>query len=110
MRRLLIAVAVVGSLAAIPASHVFLPKAHVPLNKTQVCHQGDVNGEVITVSNNATGAHLGHGDCELPACDFNNIFFTEDACSVSNAGGRCAVPNERNPADGSTPACPAGRF
>lgn len=104
MKRLLVSLAVIGSLAAIPVSNVLWGKGHVPANKDQVCHKG----EVITVSSNALARHQGHGDCQLPECDFANVFHTGEACSSNNPGGECNLPNPRNEA--STPACPAGTF
>ncbi len=108
MKRLVLASAVAGFLVAIPVSDVVWGKAHVPLGKVQVCHKG----EVITVSQNALGAHQGHSDCQLPACDFNNVFFTGDACGFTDtdADGRCDGLNPRADAGGVTPACPAGTF
>lgn len=98
--------AVLTVLLAIPASHLVWGKGHVRIGKVQVCHKG----EVLTVSENALRAHLKHGDCQLPACDFNNVFQTGDACEVSNGGGRCELADERDPADGVTPGCPEGTF
>lgn len=96
MKRLLISLAVMGSLAAIPLSNALWGKGHVPIHKAQVCHKG----EVITVSRSAKGSHLQHGDCGLPACDFNNVFSTGDDCSslgpAGGPGGACmglAAPN-----------------
>lgn len=103
--------AVAALIVALPASESVEGKGHVPLNKVQVCHDGDFGGEVITVSKNALNAHLNHGDCQLPACDFNNVFFTGDGCDVIDSGdGTCTVPNPRADAGGATPACPAGTF
>lgn len=85
---------------------VGVPKGHVPLHKAQVCHKGD---QVITVSEKALDAHLNHGDCQVPVCDFANIFHTGDDCSgLSGAGSHCGGLNPRDEA--STPGCPAGRF
>lgn len=104
MKRALLALAVAGSLAAIPGSHLLWGKGHVPLHKEQACHKG----ETITVSTNALPSHQAHGDCQLPKCDFANIFHTGDPCTSSPAGGQCAVPNTRTDACGVTPGCPAG--
>ena len=110
MKRLLGLLTLAAFLLAVPASQLMgsqapVPtiKAHVPLNKVQVCHKG----EVITISKNALGAHLGrHGDCQLPACDFNNVFFTEQACAGVDGDGddKCDLPNPRDGAAG-TPGC-----
>lgn len=59
MKRLLVSLAVIGSLAAIPVSNVLWGKAHVPTHKEQVCHRGLVR----TVGAPAVNGHLGHGDC-----------------------------------------------
>lgn len=109
MKRSLAILAVSASLLAIPASHLIGgSKGHVPLGKMQSCHKGNV----ITVSENALGGHLTHGDCQLPVCDFNNIFHTGDSCSAisdTDSDGRCdAGLNPR--AGATTPGCPAGRF
>lgn len=104
MKRLIISFTVLAFLIGIPASHYVLGKGHVPLHKVQVCHKG----ETITVSADALKGHLDHGDCQLPACDFANVFHTGDACDSNNPGGQCSVPNARNDACGRTPGCPAG--
>ena len=107
MKRVLVLSVAAAMLLAIPASHLVFGKAHVRLGKIQVCHEG----RVVGVSENALGGHLSHGDCHLPACDFNNVFFKGDPCSTSGASqGRCAVPNPRDDAGGDTPACPPGTF
>ena len=91
----------------VTAGHSLLLKGHVPLGKAQVCHKG----EVITVSENALPAHLDeHGDCQLPACDFNNVFHTGEVCESNNPGGQCLLQNPRDDASGVTPGCPPGRF
>lgn len=107
MKRVLGLLVVAIAIAAIPASHALWGKAHVPIGKVQVCHKG----ATITVGQSALGGHVGHGDCQLPACDFANVFHTGDPCSTSGAtGGKCALPNPRNDAGGVTPACAAGTF
>ncbi len=105
MKRILVSLAVVGSLAAIPVSNALWGKGHVPAHKAQVCHKG----VTITVGTTALGGHLRHGDCELPVCDFNNVFHTEDACTSNNPGGQCTGLN--TPAATTSPGCVAsGRF
>ena len=94
MRRALILSIIGVFLLAIPASHSLWGKAHVPAHKTQFCH----NGEVIEVGSAAARAHLAHGDSELPACDFANIFHKGESCDFDL--------NPRIPAAG-TPGCPA---
>ncbi len=109
MKRLLALTTIFGFLLAIPASHLIgLPKGHVPAHKVQVCHDGGPV-EVITVSKNALNAHLRHGDCQLPACDFNNVFQTGDSCEIAG-GAECTLSNSRDDAGGITPGCPAGKF
>ncbi|MEE8261483.1 MAG: hypothetical protein V3R83_03305, partial [Gammaproteobacteria bacterium] len=66
----------------------------------------------ITVSQGARAAHLGHGDCQLPACDFNNIFQTGDDCSGvvdADDDGFGDFVN-RDSAEGIKDACPVGTF
>ncbi len=106
---------VLGGKAHVPPSNAYVPlarvhvplfKAHVPLGKVQVCHKG----QTITVSENALPAHHRHDDCQLPACDFNNVFQTGDACTSNNAGGECTGLATRDDAGGITDACPVGTF
>ena len=107
MKRLLVSLAVIGSLAAIPVSNVLWGKGHVPNGKVQVCHDGVTRN----VGKGSLTNHLSHGDCQLPACDFNNVFMTGEACPFKNTGkntGRKCKFHNRDEA--STPACPAGTF
>ncbi len=76
MKRLLISLAVIGSLTAIPVSHVLWGKAHVPAHKEQVCHKG----EVITVGASAMNAHMGHGDAFIDKRTQIPPVFTGDDC------------------------------
>ena len=78
-------------------THFALGKAHVPLHKTQFCH----DGEVIEVGSAAADAHLAHGDCELPACDFANISMKGEACDCNLAPREPAVGTPGCPPDGS---------
>ena len=116
MKRVLALSIVGGLLLALPALQPALGKAHVRLTKLQVCHiledQGSTAGVAITVSENSLKGHLGHGDCQLPACDFNNIFRTGDLCNrESEEDGECTgLTNPRDDAGGLTPGCPAGTF
>lgn len=111
MNRLLGLSALIAFLVAVPVTHFVWAKGHVPANKVQVCHKND---KVITVDQSALDAHLGHGDCHVPACDFNNVFHTGDSCSGLTAAGpqgHCSnLPNARNSAEGITPGCPVGTF
>lgn len=81
-------------------------KGHVPAHKVQVCHRGETN----TVSANALQTHLNHGDGQLPACDFANIFHTGDPCNAAVVNGKAVLNNTPNRADGLTPACPGGVY
>ena len=112
MKKVFVLSAAAAVLLALSAYQNVWSKAHVPLHKVQVCHQGDPV-EVITVSSNALSAHLGHGDCQVPACDFNNIFQTGDDCSDlggADEAGHCTELGERDSAEGITDACPVGSF
>ncbi len=113
MKRILVSLAVVGSLAAIPVSNVLWGKAHVPVNKSQLC----VNGTVRTVSA-SVAARMQRGAsqsavCVLPACDFNNVFTVATGCAGlvdANRDGKCDLPFPRDDAGGVTLACPVGTF
>jgi len=95
-RNQLLLISIAGaSLLAITASQMVWSKAHVPGHKLQMCHEG----EVIQVGAPALDAHLGHGDVQLPACDFNNVFFVGNSCGAPLA--------DRREASG-TPGCPVG--
>jgi len=107
MRRWLVFVIFGAFLLALPAAQLVYGKAHVPTNKVQVCHKG----RTLTVGQDALADHQGHGDGQLPACDFNNVFHTGDACPAdANGDGKADLANPRSDADGRTPGCPAGRF
>lgn len=102
-------------LVAILGTQPAWSKGHVPLKKVQVCHVEEgfditsTNGVAITVSENALAAHLAHGDCQLPACDFNNVFHTGDLCN-RQPSDECPLSLPRNDAGGATPGCPPGTF
>lgn len=86
---------VVAFLLAFGASHFIWEKSHAaPKPKVQICHLGDEGPKVIDVSANALDAHLGHGDCQLPACDVgcDDVFQTGDECNnfVPNPVGQCS--------------------
>ena len=108
MKRVLALSLLGGLLLALPALQPAWGKAHVPTKKIQVCHRG----EVISVSGKALNAFLDQGSCQLPACDFNNVFFTGGSCAAVDANGdfKCDLPNPREDAGGLTPGCPAGTF
>ena len=105
MKRFL-ALTIAGAvLLAIPASHLAFGKAHVPVLKAQICHNGK-KGKFVPVHKLEKYKLRGH--CELPACDFANIFPHNADCRglVDEDGdGRCDLPNDRIDAAGS-PGCP----
>ena len=94
------------TLIAIPVANQVWGKAHVPVKRAQVCHKGTV----IVVSENAVQGHVrGHGDCQLPACDFNNVFMAGESCVVEDSGnGTCVLDFTRDEAVND--ACPEGKF
>ena len=82
-------------------------KAHVPVKKVQVC----LNGKVIAVGARALAPLTEHTSaCQLPACDFNNVFLQGDTCSNEATDGRCDLQEMRSDAGGITPACPPGTY
>ncbi|MCH7585542.1 MAG: hypothetical protein IH941_10390 [Acidobacteria bacterium] len=106
------------------ASGVALGKAHVPAGDVQVSHKGRT---AINVDAPALAAHLGHGDIQLPACDFANVFgegtdtsnvvdaeFVQDGVAgvlyLPGTGPMDATFVPRDDAGGITPACPTGTF
>ncbi len=113
MKRLLALFTVAGFLLAVPASHLIWSKAHVPVGSTQLCEA--TTGLVIVVTGKtAVNFHRSHGDCELPACDFANIFQVNDDCSQNLASRKgnsrkCGLINKPDKAKG-TPGCPPGTF
>ena len=124
-RRVPISVILVAVLMLI-ASGSALGKGHVPAGQVQVSH----SGTALNVDAPALAAHLGHGDIQLPACDFANAFGngsdTSDvvATNVDKKGKVHEIKDKiKNKlgvlyADGtfvrrnqaSTPACPPGLF
>ena len=88
-------------------------KAHVPAGQVQVSHKGRM---AVNVATPALNAHLNHGDIQLPACDFANVFQKGDDTSNVESADFSGVTYsdigliDRVDADGSTPACPAGTF
>ena len=109
MKKVLVLSVAAAVLLALSAYQNVWSKAHVPVKKVQVCHAG-TPVETITVSQNALQAHLNHGDCQLPVCDFDNVFQTGNSCNIIDAGGQCGGLVPRDDAGGSTPACPVGTF
>ena len=104
-------------LMLLPIQETILGKGHVVGDQVQVCHQERTsyyrpadNGVAMIVTANSLSFHLRHGDCQLPACDFANVFHAGDECAVLDVDGdgRCDSLNTRDEAD--TPGCPAGTF
>ena len=111
-RRVLFPVLMAVLLMAL-ASGVALGKAHVPADEVQLSHKGRT---AISVDAPALAAHVGHGDIQLPACDFANVFgngtdtsnvvsSTVDGVTYSDTGFVARID-----AGGATPACPPGTF
>lgn len=88
-------------------------KAHVPAGQVQVSHKGRT---AETVDAPALKAHIRHGDIQLPACDFNNVFIQgNDTSNVVSSDFTGVTYSDfgfipREDAGGITPACPAGTF
>lgn len=112
-RRLVILSLIVMILVALVATQAVWGKAHVPAGQVQLSHKGRT---AINVDAPALQAHIGHGDVQLPACDFANVFpegaDTSNVISSDLSGvtysDRGFVP--RVDAGGLTPACPPGLF
>ena len=108
-RNQLLLISIAGaSLLAITGSQMVWSKAHVPIFKVQMCHKG----KVIYVGAPALMGHLRHGDFQLPACDFENVFFIGRDCStISDASGDGFADTGLNTPDpANTDACPDGVF
>jgi len=113
MRRQRILVALVlPILLLVGATGSTLGKAHVPAGEAQMAHRGTVK----QLPAQALRGHLRHGDIQLPACDFNNVFHEGgDASNVisSDMSGVTYSDKgfvERDSAEGITSACPPGTF
>ncbi len=102
-RNQLLLISIAGALlVAIPASQAVWSKAHVPIDKSQVCHEG----VTLVVKPKSLGRHLEHGDCRLPACDFNNVFLAGDVCPTGLVtGGFCDLASPRSSGNDITSAC-----
>ncbi len=110
-RKLLFSVILV-TLLTVLVSGIALAKAHVPAGQLQVSHKGRT---AINVDAPALEAHKGHGDIQLPACDFANVFGNgADTSSVISANFAGVTYSSgfvaRIDAGGATPACPPGTF
>jgi hypothetical protein len=105
MKRLFVFVIFGAFLLALPAAQFVSGKGHVPTGKVQVCHKA----RTLTIGQESLADHQGHGDGQLPACDFNNVFHTGDACPADKDGdGKADLAKPR--AEAHTPGCPAGTF
>jgi hypothetical protein len=112
-RRMVVVSLVLALLLAVMVVGSGLAKGHVPAGQVQVSHKGRT---AINVDAPSLKAHLSHGDIQLPACDFNNVFHegddTSNVVSADFTGVLYAdgtfVP--RRSAEGITPACPPGTF
>lgn len=69
-------------------------KAHVPLDRVQVCDPGDDDdhhdnrGAVVkTLKVKKLADALADGACRLRACDFGNVVMTGDACDATDVMG-----------------------
>ena len=120
-RQILFSFLLVVMLALAASGGVAFGKAHVPAHKVQVAHQGTA----INVGAAALAAHLAHGDIQLPACDFANVFGAGtdtsnvvDTAFVEKVRGKFVTGVlysdigfvARSDAGGVTPACPPGTF
>ena len=100
-------------LLTVLVSVVALAKAHVPAGEVQVSHKGRT---AINVDAPALQAHIGHGDIQLPACDFANVFGAgSDTSNVVSSDSTGVTYSDigfvaRADAGGITPACPPGTF
>ena len=113
MRRQRILVALVlPALLIVGAAGSTLGKAHVPAGEIQIAHRGTVK----QLPAQALKGHERHGDIQLPACDFNNVFLNKgDASNVISADDSGVTYSDigfvpRADAGGVTPACPPGTF
>ena len=117
MKRYLVTSILIGVMLAVALPMVTIGivsgKAHVPAGQVQVSHKGRT---AINVDAPALSAHLRHGDVQLPACDFNNVFPAgADTSNVVSADGTGVTYSDigfvpRADAGGVTPACPPGTF
>ena len=111
-RRKLLFSLILVALLTLLVSGIALAKAHVPAGEVQIAHRGVVK----QLPAQALNGHLSHGDIQLPACDFNNVFLEGgDASNVVSADIFGVTYSDkpfqpRVDAGGATPACPAGTF
>lgn len=106
MKKLLLSLFILTILAGFSLTDAW-SKGHVPLDQAQVCR----NGEVINIQGNSLDGAIARGDCQLPACDGNNVFMPGDDCSavdIQQADGTCDLgdgADVRDSANGITRAC-----
>ena len=111
-RRKILFSLILVALMTLLVSAVALGKAHVPADEIQVAHRGTVK----QLPAQALGGHLRHGDIQLPACDFANVFLEGgDASNVVSSDLTGVTYSDigfvaRVDAGGATPACPPGTF
>ena len=111
-RQILLYFVLVVMLAFAASGGVALGKAHVPAGEIQVSHRGTVK----QLPSQALSGHVRHGDLQLPACDFNNVFLNKgDASNVVSSDGTGVTYSDigfepRADAGGLPPACPPGTF
>ena len=77
-RQVVVVSLVLALLLAVMVAGTVLGKGHVPAGQVQVSHKGRT---AMNVDAPSLKAHLGHGDLQLPACDFNNVFHDGDDTS-----------------------------
>ena len=112
-RQILFSFLLVVMLALAASGGVAFGKAHVAAGEVQLSHKGRT---AIIVDAPALNAHLNHGDIQLPACDFGNVFGegTDTSNVVSSDLSGVGYSNKpfqpRIDAGGVTPACPPGTF
>ena len=85
--RTLILSTIAGALLVLPLAPLAWSKAHVPLDRIQIC---DANkNEAKTVRSKDLAKRLAKGDCRLTACDFGpgRIFQNGQACVPGDVMG-----------------------
>ena len=115
MRKFLILLPILATVLALVvlSSGIVSGKAHVPAGKVQVSHKGKF---AININASSLADHLGHGDIQLPACDFNNVFVRRANTSNVVSADFTGVTYSNKPfraridAGGVTPACPPGTY
>jgi len=111
MHRRRILIPLIAGLLALSVSGVAVGKAHVPADEVQLSHKGRF---ALNVDAPALNAHIRHGDIQLPACDFANVFGEGVDTSNVVASDFTGVTYSdigfvaRSDAGGATPACPPG--